>query len=172
MDINFCVCELARQNIITSQALLKENLEVLRDRKGRTLSSHVQGEAVMLYKCQATMIRVRHDEQRCCQEMPIWHGEDFSVAAFLQPISKKVSKVCTPRVCNSFDNPLFNIGTPEIPNWIRIEDGEIKKSENPQEFVPQSHSNEKQIVTRENNIYSSKQRIEYKKFNLIKNTRS
>ena len=83
----------------------------------------------MLYKCQATMVRVRHDEQRCCQEMPIWHGEEFSVAAFLQPISKKVSKVCTPRVCNSFDNPLFNIGTPKIPNWIRIEDGEIKKSE-------------------------------------------
>ena len=38
--------------------------------------------------------------------------------------------------------------------------------------MPQSHNKEKQIVTRENHIYSSKQRIEYKKFNLIKNTRS
>ena len=58
-----------------SQALLKENLEVVRDRKGRTLSTHVQGEAVMLY--QPTMVKVRHDEQRCCQELPIWHGKIF-----------------------------------------------------------------------------------------------
>ena len=58
-----------------------------------------------------------------------------------------------------------------IPNWVRIEDGDIKKAEN-QEFVPQSHSREKQIVTRPNSIYSNKQKIEYKKFNLIKNTRS
>ena len=79
-------------------------------------------------------------------------GEDFSISAFPQSISKKVSTVCTPRICNSFDNPLFNIGTSRLPNWIKIEDGQIKKSENPQEFVPQSHSKEKQIVTRENNI--------------------
>ena len=72
MDINFRACELARQNIITAQALLKENLEVVRDRKGRTLSTHVQGEAVMLYKCQPTMVKVRHDEQQCC------HGYYYS----------------------------------------------------------------------------------------------
>ena len=148
MDINFRACELARQNIITSQALLRENLEVVRDRKGRTLSTHVQGEAVMLYKCQPTMVKVRHDEQRCCQELPIWHGTNFSISTFLQPISKKVSSVCTPRICNKFDTPLFNIGTPKLPKWIQIEDGEIKKSDNPQEFVPHSHNKEKQIVTR------------------------
>ena len=34
-----------------------------------------------------------------------------------------------------------------------------------------SHSREKQIVTWPNSIYSNKQKIEYKKFNLIKNTR-
>ena len=48
MDINFRACELARQNIITSQALLRVNLEVIRDRKGRALIPHDQGEAVML----------------------------------------------------------------------------------------------------------------------------
>ena len=66
MDINFRAYELARQNIITAQALLKENLEVVRDRKGRPLSAHVQGEAVMLYKCPPTMVRIQHDEHRCC----------------------------------------------------------------------------------------------------------
>ena len=59
-----------------------------------------------------------------------------------------------------------------MPNWVRIEDGEIKRSENPQEFVLQSHSKEKQMVTKENDIFSNKQKIEYKKFNLIQNTRS
>ena len=171
MDINFRACELARQNIITAQPLLKEDLEIVRDRKGRPLSTHVNGEAVTMYKCHPMMVRIRHDELRCCQEMPIWHGKNYSISAFLQPVRKKVTEVCTPRICNKFDNPLFNIGSAMIPNWVRIEDGDIKKAEN-QEFVPQSHSREKQIVTRPNSIYSNKQKIEYKKFNLIKNTRS
>ena len=58
-------------------------------------------------------------------------------------------------------------------NWIRIEkDGEIKQTENPQEFIPQSHNKEQQIVTRQSNIYSNKQKTEYKKFTLIKDTRN
>ena len=47
MDINFLACELGIQNIITSQALLRANLEVIRDRKGIALIPHVQGEAVI-----------------------------------------------------------------------------------------------------------------------------
>ena len=66
MDINFRACELARQNIITSQALLRANLEVIRDRKVRALIPHVQGEAVVLYRCQPTMVKVRHDVRKCC----------------------------------------------------------------------------------------------------------
>ena len=132
----------ARQDIITSQALLRANLEVIRDRKGRTLIPHVQGEAVMLYRCKPTMVKVRHNVRQCCQELPIWHGKNFSTPAFLQPISKKISSVCTPRVCNKFDTPIFNIGSTKLSKWIRIEkDGEIKQTENPQEFIPQSHNN-------------------------------
>ena len=37
-DINYHACEMARQDIITSQALLRANLEVIRDRKGDVLS--------------------------------------------------------------------------------------------------------------------------------------
>ena len=50
-DINYRACEMARQDIMTSQALLRANLEIIHDRKGRTLVPHVQGEAVMLYRC-------------------------------------------------------------------------------------------------------------------------
>ena len=56
-DINFRICELQRQNIITSQALLRENMEILRDNKGRTLYGHVQGEAVLIHKCEMTMVK-------------------------------------------------------------------------------------------------------------------
>ena len=119
-----------------------------------------------------TMVKLRRYEHRCCHELPIWIGEDYQTPAFMRPVSKEVSAVCTPRVCNSFDNPIFNIGSSRLPKWVRIEDGEIKRSDNPQEFIPQSHNKEKQIVTKENDIFSKKQKFEYKKSNIIQNTRS
>ena len=105
-------------------------------------------------------------------DFPLWSGNNFTTPAYVQPMSKRVTLTCTPRVCNSFDTPLFNIGTSRIPKWIRISVfGEIIQSEAPQEFVPQSNSKEDQIVTRQSSIYSTKQRREFKKFSLIKNAR-
>ena len=49
-DINFRICQLQRQQIITSQAMLQQQMEVLRDRKGRTLYSHTSGEIVEVHK--------------------------------------------------------------------------------------------------------------------------
>ena len=37
MDINLRICEAQRQLIITSQALMRQNLEYLRDDKGRVM---------------------------------------------------------------------------------------------------------------------------------------
>ena len=48
---------------------------------------------------------------------------------------------------------------------------EISQTGTPQEFIPQSHNKEDQIVTRQSNIYSMQQRKEFRKFSLIKNTR-
>ena len=126
MDINFRTCELACQSIITTQALLKEDLEIARDRKGRPLVTHVNEETATMYKCHPTMVRIRHDEPRCCKEMPIWTGKNYSKSAFLQPVSRRISEVCTPRTCNRIDNPTFHIGSEIFPNWVKIEDGEIK----------------------------------------------
>ena len=41
----------------------------------------------------------------------------------------------------------------------------------PQEFVPQSHSKAEQIVTKESDIFTNKQKSEFKIFNLVENTR-
>ena len=117
-------------------------------------------------------VKIRHDERRCCKELPVWSGRNFSVPAYIQPISKRVTSVCTPRICNGFDTPLFNVGTKRIPKWVRISKyGEISQSEIPQEFIPQSHNKEDQIVTRQSGIYSLQQRKEFRKFFLIKDAR-
>ena len=97
-DINLRICEAQRQLIITSQALKKQNLEYLRDDKGRTLASHVAGEAAMIHKCGTCMVKLRRGETRCCREMPIWYGEDFKKPGFMKPISREVTNICTPRV--------------------------------------------------------------------------
>ena len=153
-----------------SQALLKANLEVLHDRKGRTLFSHVA--AVILYRCKPVEVKIWHDERKCCVELPVWMGSNFTTSAFVQPTSKRVTLTCTPRICNSFDTPLFNVGTTRIPRWIRISKfGEIIQSEAPQDFIPQSNNKEDQIVLRQSSVYRTKQRKEFQKFSLIKNAR-
>ena len=47
----------------------------------------------------------------------------------------------------------------------------IRRTNSPQEFIPASQSKEKQIVTKENDIFSQKQKAEFKRFNLVQNTR-
>ena len=70
-DINYRICEVQRQQIITSQAMLRENMEILKDNKGRTLYGHVTGEAVIIRKCEMKLVKPRGDEKRCCQELPV-----------------------------------------------------------------------------------------------------
>ena len=170
-DINFRICDIQRQQIITSQAMLRENMEILKDNKGRTLYGHVTGEAVIIHKCGTKMVKPRRNEKRCCHELPIWMGDDFKTPAFMKPVSREVSTICTPRICNSFDNPLFNIRSSTLQKWIKIEEGEIRRTNSPQEFIPASHSKEEQIVTKENDIFSQKQKAEFKRFTLVQNTR-
>ena len=57
-----------------------------------------------------------------------------------------------------------------MQKWIKIEDGEIRRANNPQEFIPTSHSKEEQIVVKENDIFSEKKKAEFRIFNLVQNT--
>ena len=70
-DINYRICEIQRQQIITSQAMLRENMETLKDSKGRTLYGHVTGEAVIILRYGTKLVKPRSGEKRCCQEMPV-----------------------------------------------------------------------------------------------------
>ena len=118
--MNQRACEIMRTQISLSQAMLKSNLEPMKDADGHTLSSHVAGEIVILYKCRAVVEGLRHDEKACCEELPIWSGYNLSTPAFMEPITRRVKFSCTPRVCNSFNLPYFNIGTKDHPKWIQV----------------------------------------------------
>ena len=63
-DINYRICEVQRQQIITSQAMLRESMETLKDSKGRTLYGHVTGEAVIIHRCGTKMVKPRRGEKR------------------------------------------------------------------------------------------------------------
>ena len=106
-DINLRICEAQRQQIITSQALLKQNMENMRDTKGRTLASHVAGEVAMIQRCNLRPVKLR----RCCRELPIWHDKEFEKQGFMKPVTSEITGICTPRMCNQFSSPLFNIGS-------------------------------------------------------------
>ena len=89
----------------------------------------------------------------------------------MKPISREVTSICTPRVCNEFTNPLFKIGSHSDQKWVKIEGGEVRMTNRPQEFVPQSHNKAEQIVTKESDIFTNKQKSEFRIFNLVENTR-
>ena len=80
----------------------------------------------------------------------------------MKPVSREVTSICTPRVCIEFKNPLFNIGSHSDQKWVKIEGGEVRMTNRPQEFVPQSHNKAEQIVTKESDIFTNKQKSEFR----------
>ena len=172
MDINMRICESQRQQIIHSQALLRRNMELMRDTNGRTLSSYTAGEVAMIQRCNSEEVKIREGETKCCQELPIWHGENFEKKGFLSPVSREITGLCTPRVCSQFSNPMFNIGTHTDQTWVKVIGKEIIKTDDqPQELVPESHNKGEQILTKTADIFTEQQKTEYEIFSLAENTR-
>ena len=69
--LNYRACEMARKDIMLTSSLLRENLETIYDNEGRPLFAHIAGEAITFFKCKAVQVQVRHNEARCCVEIPI-----------------------------------------------------------------------------------------------------
>ena len=115
--------------------------------------------------------QVRHNEQKCCTELPVWVGENFTTPAFDQPTSKRITTVCTPWICNIFESPMFNLGTHKVPSWIQVNFGAINHIETPKDFIPLSTNKGEQIVLRHSGIYGDKQKREFQKLSLVKDAR-
>ena len=172
MDINMRICQAQRQQIIHSQALLRRNMELMRDNNGRTLSSYTAGEVAMVQRCKSEEVKIREGETKCCQELPIWYGEDFQKKGFLSPVSREVTGLCTPRVCSQFNSPMFNIGTHDDQIWVKVIGKEIIRTDDqPQEMIPESHNKGEQILTKTADIFTEQQKSEYEVFSLAENTR-
>ena len=172
MDINMRICEAQRQQIIHSQALLRRNMELMRDNNGRTLSSYTAGEVAMIQRCKSEEVKIREGETKCCQELPIWYGENFGKKGFLSPVSREVTGLCTPRVCSQFNSPMFNIGTHDDQVWVKVIGKEIIRTDDqPQEMIPESHNKGEQILTKTADIFTEQQKSEYEVFSLAENTR-
>ena len=139
-------------------ALVKANIETLSDTDGRPLLAHTEGEAVPLFKCAPDPVQVRHSEDKCCNQLPVWAGENFMTPAYDQPTNKKITSVCTQRICNMFENPMFNIGTKDEPGWIQVNGGNVHLVKTPKDFIPLSTNKGQQIVVRQSGVYSDKQK--------------
>ena len=139
-DINYRICQLQRQQIIASQAMLQQQMEVLKDTKGRTLYSHTSGEIAEVHKCKRVLVKPRMNEEKCCEELAVWSGSGYKEPSFMKPISREITRLCTPRVCSQYNVPWYNIGTPMEEKWIKVENGEMVRTDRPQELSPLIHS--------------------------------
>ena len=110
-NINMRMCELSRIDISITSALLRSGINTLYDERGAPLLVHVNGEMATLFRCTAILAQIRHDEGKCCSEIPIWIGSNFSTKASAEATSKRVVNICTPKLCSSYESPTFNLGT-------------------------------------------------------------
>ena len=171
-NLNKRICELSRTDITITNALLRSNINTLYDEEGAPLLANVNGEIVNLYKCKPTAAQVRHDEGRCCDEIQIWIGPNFSTAAYAEATSKRITKICTPKVCSSFESPAFNLGTAKKPRWIFVNKlGMISQTSTPRQFMPMSSRREDQIVIHHSGVHSQKQKKAFQIMALARDAR-
>ena len=171
-DINYRICLLQCQQILTTQAMLQNQLEIMRDEKGHTLYSHTSGEVAEIHKCKKIVVKARLNDEKCCEELAVWVGERFEKPAYMKAISRQVSSVCTPRVCSRYNVPWFDIGSEEEDLWVKIDDGEIIMAQKPRELKLTSHSKEEQFIMKEDDIFDDSKKEQFKVFGLIHQTRN
>ena len=171
MDINHRICLLQRQQILLMQAMLLNQLEILRDEEGNTVYSHAAGEVAKVHKCKKILAKARTGDEKCCEEMAVWVGERFEKAAYMKAISRQVTSVCTPRVCSKFNSPWFNIGSEEEDFWVKIENEEIIMAQRPRELELTSHNKEEEFIMTETDIFDDGKKEKFRIFGLIHQTR-
>ena len=89
----------------------------------------------------------------------------------MKPVGREITKICTPRVCSSYNFPWFNIGTADKDEWIRVENGAIVKTDKPKELTPTSRSKEEQLIIKEDDIFGDEKKEQFRVFSLTHQTR-
>merc|ERR1711873_27816 len=65
MDINNRICLLQRQQILLMQAMVSNQMEILRDEEGNTVYSHSAGEVAKVHKCKKILAKARAGDEKC-----------------------------------------------------------------------------------------------------------
>jgi len=170
-DINFRICLLQRQQILLMQAMLSNQMELLQDENGDTVFTHAAGEVSKIRKCKKTSVKIRKGDEKCCQELPVWTGEKFEKEAYMKPINRQVTSVCTPRVCSVHNSPIFEIGTKDEEVWVKVEEKEIILTKKPKELKLNSHSKEEEMIMHESDIFDEESKEKFSVFSFIHHTR-
>ena len=89
----------------------------------------------------------------------------------MKPVSREITKICTLRVCSSYNFPWFNIGTANKDEWIKVENGAIIRTDKPKELTTTSHSKEEQLIIKEDDIFGDEKKEQFRVFSLIHQTR-
>ena len=57
---------------------------------------------------------------RCCEELSILTGSNYTTKAYMTPVSNRVTSYCTPRLCSSAMPAGYHIGTQDSPQWMYV----------------------------------------------------
>ena len=170
-DINFRMCILQRQQVLLMQSMLSNQMELLRDGNGDSVYSHTAGEISKVRQCKKIGVKIRKGDGKCCQELPVFMGENYEVKAYMRPINRQITKVCTPRVCSKHTSPVFQIGTDDEEVWIKVEETEIIATKTPKELKVNSHNKEETMLLHESDIFDEELKEKFSLFTFVHNAR-
>jgi len=170
-DINYRMCILQRQQVLLMQTMLSNQMELLRDENGDTVFSHTAGEISKVRQCKKIGVKIRKGDEKCCQELPVYMGENYETKAYMKPINRQITKVCTPRVCSKHTSPVFDIGTEDEEIWVKVEEAEIIATKTPKDLKVNSHNKEETILLHESDIFDEELKEKFSLFTFVHNAR-
>merc|ERR1712240_436923 len=170
-DINYRICIIQRQQILLMQTMLSNQMELLRDENGDTFFSHSAGEVSKVRQCKKIGVKIRKGDEKCCQELPVYMGENYEKKAYMKPINRQITTVCTPRVCSVHNSPVFEIGSEDEEIWVKVEGTEIIATKKPKELKLNSHNKEEMMIMHESDSFDEEMKEKFSLFSFVHHTR-
>ena len=170
-DINYRICIIQRQQILLMQTMLSNQMELLRDENGDTVFSYSAGEVSKVRQCKKTDVKIRKGDEKCCQELPVYIGEKYEKKAFMKPINRQITKICTPRVCSPHNAPVFEIGSEDKEIWVKVDGVEIIATKKPKDLKVNSHNKEETMIMHESDIFDEEMKEKFSLFSFVHHTR-
>merc|ERR1712082_319498 len=132
---------------------------------------HSAGEVSKVRKCKKIGVEIRKGDEKCCQELPVYAGEKFEKKAYMKPINRQITTVCTPRVCSIHNSPVFEIGSEDEEIWVKVEGTEIIATKKPKDLKGNSHNKEETMIMHESDIFDEEMKEKFSLLSFVHHTR-